>query len=186
MGRAPLAGQVSSASLEVDFRIVARQFADLVGVALPVRVTNEVANRCERADLTVALLADRAFDEEGFVARLTRQAVVWQRRCDCETTRALLGYAAYLRRDFGRAATCFMTCISLNSRNLDNWIDLAFACNHAGNPLGRRILFDFEEFIARYPGGMCSLGVVERLAAEIEADSMSYRHVWADYVCSSP
>jgi hypothetical protein len=165
-----------------DFAIVARQWAEITGQALQERPTHRVDALRERADSTFATLAERAFDDEAFLERLSRLSAQWLARCPNETTRAIAAYAAYLRGDYPRAATLLMGCIGENAENVDNWMDLAFALNHCADPLGRHILFNLEEYIDRFAGGMCTRTRLEALRDEIEAAGAGYAGVYMDWI----
>lgn len=169
---------------DTDLGIVARQYAELTGYTLKPRRANLLANRHGREDETFIGLADRAFDDPGFIERLTRMAGQWLQRCPCETTRAIAAYAAYLRGDFSRAATFLLGCIGDSPRNLDNWVDLAFALNHLGNPLGRDILFNPDEYIERFAASgdrVCTLARLDGIRDAIVADGAAYSEVWGEW-----
>jgi tetratricopeptide (TPR) repeat protein len=40
---------------------------------------------------------------------------------------ALIGHIYYLEKEFTKSINCFLKTISINSRNIDNWIDLGFS-----------------------------------------------------------
>lgn len=40
---------------------------------------------------------------------------------------ALIGHIYYLEEEFTKSIKCFLKTISINSRNIDNWIDLGFS-----------------------------------------------------------
>lgn len=167
-----------------DFLIVARQFAELTGRRLQLRITNSLELQQTRLDRTFHALADSVFDDQSILPRLQGLSAQWLRRCDCETTRAIAGYTAYLRDDYERAAACFLACIGQNPINLDNWVDLAFSLNHLGDPLGRQILFDHDEFMRRFKARdtrMCSLPCLRAIGREIEEDHAGYAKVWSQY-----
>lgn len=164
-----------------DFAIIARQWMELVGTALTERRANRLEARVERQDSLFFVLAERAFDDAPFVERLERLSQQWLRRCPCATTRAIAAYAAYLRGDFKRAAVLLQACISDAPDDLDNWIDLAFTLNHLGDPLGRHILFNHDEYVRRYAAqgeGRCTLERLRALHADIDASGASYASVW--------
>lgn len=173
-----------STAIGPDLAIVARQWAELSGRPLMVRRTNRLEDRCERLDTTFFFAAECAFEDPTFLDRAARLSAQWLARCNCETTRAIAGYVAYLRKDFARAATCFLACIAENPQNLDNWVDLAFALNHQGNPLGRHILFNHDEYIRRFAASgerMCTLSRLASIRASICADGADYSQVWPQW-----
>ena len=164
-----------------DFAIVSRQWMDLVGQPLAERRSNRLEGRVEREDHTFFVLAERAFGDAPFLERLERLSQQWLRRCPCATTRAIAGYAAYLRGDWSRAALLLQACVGDAPDNLDTWIDLAFALNHTGDPLGRHILFNHDEYVRRYcaePAGPCTLQRLQAIRDAIDADGAAYTQVW--------
>lgn len=168
-----------------DFAIVARQWRDLTGEPLAERVSNRVEDRVERGDGLLFTLTERAFGDAAFLDRLERLSGQWLRRCPCATTRAIAAYAAYLREDFGRACTLLLACLSDAPDNLDTWIDLAFALNHQGDPLGRHILFNHDVYIERYVASsapICTLTHLRDIGAEIERDGVAYADAWSSWL----
>ncbi len=174
---------------DTDFRIVARQFAEVAGFPLVARVTNRLTDHLERVDLTFFGLAEKAFEDPDFPERLVRASAQWLTRCPCETTRAVAAYAAYLREDYARASTLLMGCIVDNPENLDNWVDLAFAFNHQAIPLGRHILFNHDEYIRRFVARgsrICTQARLEEMAREIDAEGTGYQTRWFDFIKPAP
>ena len=168
-----------------DFAIVCRQFAELTAHRLDERASNLLEHRQERRDVVFFVLADCALQDKPFLERLTRLSAQWLQRCPCETTRAIAAYTAYLRDDYGRAATYLLACIADNPQNLDNWVDLAFALNHMADPLGRHILFNHDEYIIRFMARgdrVCTLSRLQTIMQEIEADGAGYATVWRTMV----
>lgn len=173
-----------SGHLDADFAIVARQWRELVGTSLTERRPNRLESRVERQDTVFFVLAERAFDDRPFVERLERLSQQWLRRCPCATTRAIAAYAAYLRGDFSRAAALLQACISDAPDDLDTWIDLAFTLNHLGDPLGRHILFNHDEYVRRYAeqaDGRCTPQRLRALRDDIDAGGASYATVWPQW-----
>ncbi|NDD29319.1 MAG: hypothetical protein EB084_13735 [Proteobacteria bacterium] len=165
-----------------DLQIVAKQWQALTGLPLRARRANLLGAGVEREDVLFPMLADRAFDEPDFLEKLGRLSGQWLRLCPCATTRAIAAYAAYLSEDYGRAVTLLMACIAEEPDNLDTWLDLAFALNHAADPLGRHILFNHAAYIQRYPEGgegPCSLSRLRALRAAIEAGADDYAQTWS-------
>lgn len=170
-----------SSHSQADLAIVARQWVDLVGTPLGERRANRLEARVERHDNLFFVLAERAFIDPPFIERLERLSQQWLRRCPCATTRAIAAYAAYLRSDFSRAAVMFQACISDAPDDLDTWIDLAFTLNHLGDPLGRHILFNHDEYVRRYAlqaEGRCTLHRLRALRYDIDASGAAYATVW--------
>lgn len=167
-----------------DFAIVARQWHDLTGEPLVERVSNRLESRIERVDGLLFTLTERAFGDAAFLERLERLSGQWLRRCPCATTRAIAAYSAYLREDFSRAVTLLLACLNDAPDNLDTWIDLAFALNHVGDPMGRHILFNHAVYIERYtaaPAPICTQAHLRALGEAIDRDGVAYADVWPSW-----
>lgn len=65
---------------------------------------------------------------------------------------ALLGQIYYLEEEFIKTIKCFFKTISINSENIDNWIDLGFAYRAYGDFRTSDFLFwNYETLAREYP-----------------------------------
>lgn len=176
---------MTRATRDAALAITARQFREICGLELRPRLTNALEDGCVRRDTLFNELADVAATRPEALERLARACPGWLSRCDGEAMRAVAGYVAYCREDYGRAVNHFLAAAAANPRNLDNWLDLGFALRHQGDPLGMDLIFDHSEFMARFAASgasVCTLGRLRQIRDAIRADGADYAHDWRRHV----
>ncbi len=148
------------------------EFYEITGFLPDARLTNNVEEKELRRDRLFQSLSDLVFDNHDALSALKSHIEGWLEKECSERTQALAGYIAYLDEDYEKAASAFMKAVTMNPRNLDSWLDLAFSLYHLSDPMGYAILFNYDVLIALYNEmevQNCSRESLERLQAEMTA-----------------
>jgi tetratricopeptide (TPR) repeat protein len=150
---------------------IQEEFKRITGFELLARQTNCLSDKIERKDWFFNQLAILYFSSPKRFSKLKRKINGWLKREQSETIFVLTGYIYYINEDFKKAKECFLKTITLNSDNLDNWIDLAFTLRHNGEyKISNAILFYYYHLIYYYKYlGLkgCNYAKLKKLTLEI-------------------
>jgi len=147
-----------------------QEFFEITGFLPGPRLTNALAEKELRKDRLFQSLANLVFDSPEILHLLKSRVGSWLEEEFSERTQALAGYIAYLDEDYHRAASSFMTAVTMNPANLDSWLDLAFSLYHLSDPMGYAIIFNYDVFITLYREmeiKQCCRESLEKIEAEM-------------------
>lgn len=151
--------------------LISEEFKAITGFDLLPRKTNYFFGRIQREDCVFSGLAVLYFSEPEKFRKLQNSIRRWLQKDNSETMLALAGYIYYIVGEFKKAQACFLTAISRNPDNLDNWLDLAFVLRHTGDHrTSSGILFNYDYIIYYYKYlklQACSYRDIKKLVKEI-------------------
>jgi tetratricopeptide (TPR) repeat protein len=115
------------------------------------RIPNYLENQCAKDDFILDKLCHLDL-KPADIDELEKQTIQTLKiKPDSEVLWAFLGYLYYIEGDFGKSIKCFFKTIELSPRNVDNWIDLAFAYRSFGDFLASDFLFlNYSSLIKEY------------------------------------
>ena len=147
------------------------EFRDITGFNLPLRMTNRLSHKIVRKGYLFDDLAKLYCFKPKRFEKLVQRIDRWLSADQSETMLVLAGYIYYIAEDFKRAGDYFLKAISVNSDNLDNWIDFAFALRHFNEyEVSSGILFKFDYVMYYYNYfklSGCDYTVLKNLVLEI-------------------
>lgn len=116
------------------------------------RNNNPINNQIEKDDWISDRLGHTEidFDKRNLVKKIILDEL--KRNPKDELFWALLGHIYYVEKEFIKGIKCFFKTISINSENIDNWIDLGFAYRAYGDfKTSDFIFWNYEKLSREYP-----------------------------------
>ena len=171
-----------------NLNLIRQEFQRLTLLFLPERETNQLKDGVHRKDSVFPFLADIIFDHPRLLIVLKKMIKYWLKLDDSETVLALAGYIYYLDNDFRKAESYFCKCVEKNSKNVDNWVDLAFSLYHQGdkkNGIAKAILFNFDLFIKKFKTSnhkQCDLARLKKIYKDLKEEKKDYAHIYGRYI----
>lgn len=130
---------------------ILKEFYRITNLELKRRLCNSPSDAIYRKDALFDQLTFFYVHNPQNFDKLKKKIDYWLSLEESETIFVLAGYIFYISENFNKAKKYFLKSIQINSRNLDNWIDLAFALRHLGElKISNVILFDFDYVIHYY------------------------------------
>lgn len=130
---------------------ILKEFHVITNFWLTRRSCNKLSDAVSRKDPLFDQLTFFYVHNQRDFGKLKKKIDYWLSLERSETIFSLAGYIYHISENFKKAKRYFLKSIQINSKNLDNWIDLAFALRHLGeHEISDVILFDFDYVIYYY------------------------------------